>query len=95
MAQQVSQENTALATGAEPGSACVRLSELPVGARARLCGHADRDPAPRRLVDLGFVPETPVLVVRRAPLGDPVELEIRGYRICVRRDELEQICVRA
>jgi ferrous iron transport protein A len=48
----------------------------------------------RRLLDLGFVPDTPVEVLRRAPLGDPVSYELRGYQICLRRDEAEQIMVR-
>jgi ferrous iron transport protein A len=44
-------------------------------------------------VDLGFVPDTPLRVVRRAPLGDPIELELRGYRICLRHADLLAICV--
>jgi ferrous iron transport protein A len=47
----------------------------------------------RRLLDLGFVPGTEVRVVRRAPLGDPVEYELRGYRLCLRRSEALQIRV--
>lgn len=60
----------------------------------RVCAHPEAEPIPRRLLDLGFVPGTPVLVVRRAPLGDPLELELRGYRLCVRRTEAERICTR-
>jgi ferrous iron transport protein A len=48
----------------------------------------------RRLLDLGFIPKTPIAVLRRAPLGDPVSYELRGYRICLRREEAEQILVR-
>ncbi len=39
----------------------------------------------RRLADLGFLPGTSVAVVRRAPLGDPLVVELRGYQLCVRR----------
>jgi Fe2+ transport system protein FeoA len=42
-------------------------------------------PVGRRLADLGFLPRTEVRVVRRAPLGDPIEYELRGYRLCMRR----------
>ena len=45
-----------------------------------------------RLRELGFVPGTPLEVVRRSPFGDPVEVELRGYRICLRRSELETLC---
>jgi Fe2+ transport system protein FeoA len=48
----------------------------------------------RRLLDLGFVPETSVRVVRRAPLGDPVSYELRGYRICLRRRDAAHVLVR-
>jgi ferrous iron transport protein A len=45
-----------------------------------------------RLLDLGFLPGTPVRMVRRAPLGDPNVYELRGYRVCLRR--AEGVCVR-
>ncbi len=48
---------------------------------------------PWRLRELGFVPGTPVRVLRRGPLGDPFELELRGYRICLRRSDLELVRV--
>jgi len=55
-----------------------------------ICGHGR---APRlRLRELGLVAGTRVTVVRRAPLGDPIEIELRGYRLCVRRDELRGLC---
>ena len=55
----------------------------------------EADPAiGRRLLDLGFVPDTPVRVVRRAPLGDPVSYELRGYRICLRRRDAAHVLVR-
>lgn len=41
----------------------------------------------RRLMELGLVPGTPVSVVNVAPLGDPLELEVRGGRLSIRRLE--------
>jgi len=73
-------------------SSCMSLAELEPGGRACLCGH-NGSAIPSRLRDLGFVARTPIRVVRSSPLGDPVELEIRGYRICLRRAELREICV--
>jgi ferrous iron transport protein A len=46
-----------------------------------------------RLADLGFCPGTPVRMVRRAPLGDPVLYELRGYQIALRRGEARRIRV--
>ena len=51
-------------------------------------------PVGRRLLDLGFIRGSVVRVVRRAPLRDPVEYEVRGTRICLRRSESKLIRVR-
>ena len=66
---------------------------LAAGSRARVCGHPGAGELPPRLADLGFVGGTEIAVIRVAPLGDPVELELRGYRLCLRRDALERVCV--
>ena len=47
----------------------------------------------RRLSSLGLVEGTEVRVVRRAPMGDPLELEVRGCRICLRAEQLRQVIV--
>ena len=47
----------------------------------------------RRLMELGLVPGTSVRVVRSAPLGDPIELAVRGVRLSVRRSEARLIHV--
>ncbi|MED5369449.1 MAG: FeoA domain-containing protein [Myxococcota bacterium] len=47
----------------------------------------------RRLLELGLLPGTPVSVVRVAPLGDPLELSLRGSRLSIRRFEASQIRV--
>lgn len=51
-------------------------------------------PADRaRLQELGLVAGTPVELVRFAPLGDPVEIKVRGYHLSLRRHEADQIWV--
>ena len=47
-----------------------------------------------RLMELGLVPGTSVELVRFAPLGDPVEIRVRGYHLTLRKHEAEQILVR-
>lgn len=47
-----------------------------------------------RLLEMGLTPGTPVQVVRYAPLGDPVEIKLRGSHLSLRRHEAEQIHVR-
>lgn len=48
----------------------------------------------RRLLDLGFLPGTHLRVLRRAPLGDPVVYELRGYQVCLRREDAQRVRVR-
>ena len=48
----------------------------------------------RRLHQLGFVSGTKVRVVRKAPLGDPREYEVRGTRFCLRRVDASRILTR-
>lgn len=45
----------------------------------------------RRLMELGFVPGTRVFVVKLAPLGDPLQVVVRGYHLSLRR--LEAQCI--
>jgi Fe2+ transport system protein FeoA len=47
-----------------------------------------------RLLELGLVPGTTVLLVKRAPLGDPLELRLRGYHLSVRVAEAALVQVR-
>ena len=50
--------------------------------------HAPSDtPEARRLQEMGLVAGTTFRVVKVAPLGDPIELDLRGYRLCLRRKE--------
>ncbi len=66
------------------------LKEIPVGAKGRITGfRKDHPEYRRRLVMLGATPGTTFEVVRIAPLGDPIEIRVRGSFISVRRDEAE------
>lgn len=71
----------------------IPLIGLAPGAPAVLCDPEAGREIPRRLQDLGFVPGTPLVIRRRAPLGDPVEIEIRGYRLCLRLAQLDTLRV--
>jgi ferrous iron transport protein A len=46
-----------------------------------------------RLLEMGLLVGTPVQLVRFAPLGDPVEIKVRGYHLTLRRHDAEQIWV--
>ena len=48
-----------------------------------------------RLMEMGLLAGTPVELIRFAPLGDPVEIKVRGYHLTLRRHEADQIFVSA
>jgi ferrous iron transport protein A len=48
-----------------------------------------------RLLEMGLLVGTPIQLVRFAPLGDPVEIKVRGYNLTLRKHEAEQIFVKA
>ena len=66
----------------------MEIQHLPVGAKGRIVALGKEHPEyRRRLVMLGATPGTTFEVVRIAPLGDPIEIRVRGSFISVRRDE--------
>jgi Fe2+ transport system protein FeoA len=67
------------------------LAALAVGGRARVESIAGDDEISLRLMEMGLVPGTEVRAISVAPLGDPLEIEIRGYRLSLRRSEAERV----
>jgi ferrous iron transport protein A len=67
------------------------LAELPIGSRARVRGIVGTDELSVRLMEMGLTPGVEVALVGQAPLGDPLELELRGYRLSVRRSEAARV----
>lgn len=47
-----------------------------------------------RLLEMGLLVGTPIELVRFAPMGDPIEIKVRGYHLTLRKHEAEQIWVR-
>ena len=67
------------------------LTELSVGEHARVSKINGSDQISQRLMEMGLTPGVDVSVIGTAPLGDPLELELRGYRLGVRRSEAERV----
>lgn len=68
------------------------LRELKPGERATITGFQTDDP-PGRLLEMGLLPGTTVEVVRLAPLGDPIDLKVRGYHLSIRKHEAHLITI--
>jgi len=67
------------------------LDQMRIGARATVKEIDGFDDVALRLMEMGLTPGVDVAIVGEAPLGDPLELEIRGYRLSVRRSEARRI----
>ncbi|HZL87814.1 MAG TPA: ferrous iron transport protein A [Pirellulaceae bacterium] len=67
------------------------LEQLAVGCCARVEAIRGADEIAIRLLEMGLTPGTNLTVVGTAPLGDPVELEVRGYRLSVRKSEASRV----
>jgi ferrous iron transport protein A len=65
------------------------LSQLHVGAIARVVGYREDSTYSARLLRLGLIPGTKFKLQRRAPLGDPVEIRFRGYSLVLRPAEAD------
>ncbi|HVY68528.1 MAG TPA: ferrous iron transport protein A [Verrucomicrobiae bacterium] len=70
------------------------LTSLPVGTKA-VVAEIKLPPDQRgRILEMGLLNGTQVELVRFAPLGDPVEIKVRGYNLSLRKHEAELISVR-
>jgi ferrous iron transport protein A len=70
-----------------PTSAVMNFSRVRKGMRVRILSVPADTPENQRLLEMGLVPGTEFRVVKVAPLGDPVDIELRGYRLCLRKKE--------
>jgi Fe2+ transport system protein FeoA len=64
-----------------------RLSGFQVGQRGRVVRVEGEEGVLRRLLEMGFVRGEAVQVAKLAPLGDPMELVVKGYHLSLRREE--------
>ena len=67
------------------------LKDLKPGEQGLVVSLGEKGPMRRRLMDMGITPGTNIKVIKVAPLGDPVEVNIRGYELSLRKDEASQI----
>ncbi len=68
------------------------LSKLKKGQRARVIGiNLDKTEMRRHLLDMGITKGTEILIKKVAPMGDPVDIELRGYELCIRKEEMKYI----
>ena len=69
------------------------LRDLKVGQSGQVVTVGGERALRRRLLDMGITPGTNIIVKKAAPMGDPIELLLRGYILTLRLDDAEKIMV--
>jgi Fe2+ transport system protein FeoA len=71
---------------------CIKLGELKVGQKCKITAlNISNRPIRRHLLDMGLTVGTIVEIKKIAPMGDPIDLSLRGYELCIRKADLMQI----
>lgn len=73
------------------GGKNMTLKDLKPGEAGIVESIGQRGPMRRRIMDMGVTPGISVKVVKVAPLGDPIEINVRGYELTLRKEEAESI----
>ena len=67
------------------------LDEMQVGQSATIVSVGGEGALRNRLIDMGLIPRTKLTLHKVAPMGDPIEIRVRGYELTLRVEEAEKI----
>ena len=67
------------------------LDQLKIGASGTITSVGGDGPLRCRLLDMGLIPKTKVTVTKVAPMGDPIEIRLRGYTLTLRVEDAKNI----
>ena len=67
------------------------LDHFPIGVKYRVTSVNGQGALRRRLLDMGITPKTIVMIRKVAPMGDPIEIHLRGYELTIRIDDAKKI----
>lgn len=70
------------------------LNELPVGKAAVITKVGGAGALRCRLLDMGLIPKTKIVITKVAPMGDPIELRLRGYTLTIRIEDAKNFEVK-
>lgn len=69
------------------------INDLAVGEEGRIKEVLGEGVLRLRFLDMGLIPRTKVKVQKIAPLGDPIQISIRGYELTIRREDAKKITI--
>jgi ferrous iron transport protein A len=90
---QPSRDRTGITPAKPSQEGTTTLDQLPLGGRGRITTLDGDDPLTQRLLEMGLLEDEEVEVVGVAPLGDPIEVRLRDYRLSLRRREAARVHV--
>ena len=69
------------------------VNDMKIGERAVVTGLGCSGALRRRIIDMGITPGAVAILRKAAPMGDPLEINVRGYELSIRRSEAKEITV--
>lgn len=69
------------------------LAEVDIGEKVVVKGIDQDNRVKKRLLEMGVTPGTTLQITGKAPLGDPIQISVRGYKLILRKDEAEAILI--
>lgn len=70
------------------------IKDMKIGETAVITKVGGEGPLRLRLLDMGLIPNTIVKVQKIAPLGDPIQIQVRGYELTIRKEDAEKIQIK-
>ena len=70
------------------------LKDLKIGKTARICAVGGDGSLRRHFLDMGVIPGAEVTVIKYAPMGDPIQIQVRGYELTIRREDARKIALK-
>lgn len=86
-------KNIAIAEKEESQETWLSMDQLTVGEKATVVGIHGQGAVKRRLMDMGLTRGVAVMIRKVAPFADPIEINVRGYELTLRKNEAELILV--
>lgn len=77
-----------------PAKKTVPLDRLALGASGRVVSVNESGVLSKRIMEMGVIPGAELKVIKTAPLGDPIEIEIQGYHLALRKSEAHLVLMR-
>ncbi len=69
----------------------MKLSDLKIGVCKTITRVGGEGSLRHRLLEMGIIPGTKIEITKKAPLGDPIQIHIRGYELSIRKDDANYI----